>query len=97
LAELRNYRVDVACKLLRTALQLGIPCPEAAEGINFIALQRRRDGYYGFSNPLLESAEASADKRLSLYLPLTINAVWLFKVQMSSRRSQSYISAGATA
>jgi hypothetical protein len=98
LAELRNYRIDVACKLLRTAMQLGVRCPEANEGLNFIALQRRRDGYYGFSNQLLESADSAGDKHLSLYLPLTVNALWLFRVEAACRgRSQCHLTVGGTA
>ena len=93
LSELRSYRVDLACKLLRAAFHLGLPCPEAADGLNFITLQRRRDGYYGFSNQLVESASSTADRHLSVYLPLTINAVWLFRIEAVSRqRLQSLLS-----
>lgn len=80
LAELRNYRVDLACVLLRAVFQLGKPCAEATDALNFIALQRRRDGRYGFSNQIVESTIPDEEQHLTVYLPLTVNAVWLFRV-----------------
>src|SRR5262245_22619655 len=35
LAELRNYRVDLGCTLLRTVFELGEPCREAADALLF--------------------------------------------------------------
>ena len=84
LAELRNYRVDLSCSLLRAVFQLGEPSAEAADALSFIALQRRRDGRYGFSNQFVE-ASAGADEHLELFLPLTVNAVWLFHVEATYR------------
>jgi hypothetical protein len=81
LAELRNYRVDLGCTLLRAVFQLGEKCSEAMDALSFIALQRRRDGRYGFSNQFAESAERDGDQHMSLYLPLTVNAVWLFRTE----------------
>lgn len=82
LGELRNYRIDVGCKLLRTALQLGVPCEETRDGVDFIALQRRRDGRYGFLDRLTEKPEQAADADLTLFLPMTLNAAWLFKTEV---------------
>jgi len=94
LAELRNYRIDLGCVLLRTVLQLGQPCPESEDALNFIALQRRRDGRYGFPNQFVESSEPGDDQHLKIYLPLTVNAVWLHSVgELSSRRWQVAVGA----
>ncbi len=94
LAELRNYRIDLGCVLLRTVLQLGVPCPESEDALNFIALQRRRDGRYGFPNQFVESSEPGDDQHLKIYLPLTVNAVWLHSVgELSSRRWQVAVDA----
>jgi hypothetical protein len=94
LAELRNYRIDLGCVLLRTVLQLGEPCPESEDALHFIALQRRRDGRYGFSNQFVESAGAGDDQHLKIYLPLTVNAVWLHAVgELTSRRCQVAVGA----
>jgi hypothetical protein len=94
LAELRNYRVDLGCTLLRAAFQFGEPCIESVEALNFIALQRRRDGRYGFPNQYAESAEPAGDPHVTLYLPLTVNAVWLFRI---AARQQSGLHAAAGA
>jgi hypothetical protein len=94
LAELRNYRFDVGCKLLRAVIQKGESGVKTVEAMNFVALQRRRDGYYGFSNQFVESGESAPDKHLSLYLPLTLNAVWLFRIETESRtRLEQLVSA----
>ncbi len=89
LGELRNYRLDVGCKLLRTVLQLGVPCAEAQDGVDFIALQRRRDGRYGFVDRLSEKPAAIADPDLTLFLPLTLNAVWLFAIEAAGRTASA--------
>lgn len=81
LGELRNYRLDLGCKLLRAVMQLGVLCEETQDGADFIALQRRRDGRYGFLDRLAEKSEPVADPELTLYLPLTLNAVWLFMIE----------------
>lgn len=81
LGELRNYRLDLGCKLLRAVLELGVPCEEARAGVDFIALQRRRDGRYGFVDRLSERSGAAADPELTLHLPLTLNAAWLFMIE----------------
>lgn len=86
LAELRNYRIDLGCALLRVAFQFGEPSAESVDALNFIALQRRRDGRYGFPNLFTESVESGRDQHLSLYLPLTVNAVWLFCLAARYRR-----------
>lgn len=85
LAELRNYRIDLGCVLLRAVRRLGEPCPESTDALHFIALQRRRDGRYGFPNQFAESPEPGDDQHLRIYLPLTVNAVWLFSVEAECR------------
>jgi len=49
--------------------------------LNFIALQRRRDGRYGFLDRLAEKPEQTADPDTALFLPMTLNAAWLFKTR----------------
>jgi hypothetical protein len=85
LGELRNYRLDLGCKLLRLVFSQGVICLEANEALNFVALQRRRDGGYGFVNPFLETWQSEGDKALSLHLPATLNAVWLFRTKALRR------------
>ena len=85
LAELRNYRIDLGCALLRAVLHLSEPCIESTEALHFIALQRRRDGRYGFPNQYAEAAAPGADQQLTMYLPLTLNAVWLFRTEIERR------------
>jgi hypothetical protein len=94
LAELRNYRVDLGCTLLRTVFELGEPCHEAADALLFIALQRRRDGRYGFANHAGGSVDQSQDPQLSMFLPLTVNAVWLFRTE-AERSTQLQAAASA--
>ncbi len=94
LAELRNYRIDLGCALLRVVLQLGEPCPECTEALYFIALQRRRDGRYGFPKQYAEGQTCGADEHLSIYLPLTLNALWLFRTD-AERRERSKLAATA--
>jgi len=81
LAELRNYRVDLGCTLVRTVFELGEPCVESSEALNFIALQRRRDGRYGFPNQFATGTTTDGDPHLSVFLPLTVNVAWLFRIQ----------------
>jgi hypothetical protein len=85
LGELRNYRLDFGCKLLRLVFSQGVICLEANEALNFVALQRRRDGGYGFVNPFLEAEQSEGDNALSLHLPATLNAVWLFRTKALRR------------
>lgn len=95
LGELRNYRIDVGCKLLRAGLQLGVSCEETRDGVDFIALQRRRDGRYGFLDRLAEKPEQTADPDVTLFLPMTLNAVWLFKTEVTcSATSPALTAAG---
>jgi hypothetical protein len=83
LAELRNYHVDVACKLLRLVLQHGQISSITREAVNYVALQRRRNGAYGFVSPFLEQHDTRhSDLDLALYLPMTLNATWIFHVAM---------------
>jgi hypothetical protein len=81
LAELRNYRVDLGCTLLRAVFELGEPCHEAVDAMNFIALQRRRDGRYGYANHAGSTADESKDPHLTMFLPLTVNALWLLRTE----------------
>ena len=81
LGELRNYRLDLGCKLLRTLMRFGVPSEERQDGVDFIALQRRRDGRYGFVDRLAEKSGPVTDPEMTLYLPLTLNAAWLFMLE----------------
>lgn len=78
LAELRNYRVDVGCKVLRLVLRQGEITEETSEALNYVAVQRRRNGSYGFTNPFQEKNPDMVASDLSLHLPMTLNAAWLF-------------------
>lgn len=94
LAELRNYRIDLGCALLRVVLQFGEPSVESTEALHFIALQRRRDGRYGFPNQYAETPAPGTDEQLTVYLPLTLNAVWLFRTAIE-RRERIQLAASA--
>ncbi|MFV2072659.1 MAG: hypothetical protein ACC742_08405 [Thermoanaerobaculales bacterium] len=85
LGELRNYRVDLGAKLLRLCVAQGRPCEEAGEGLNFVALQRRRSGAYGFLNPFLPAEERNENLDEAFFLPMTLNAVWLLRIEAASR------------
>lgn len=94
LAELRNYRVDLGCLLLRAVFELGEPCMESSEALHFIALQRRRDGRYGFPNQFASGTTPEGDPQLSVFLPLTVNVAWLFRIQAEHhQRRQSAMTA----
>jgi hypothetical protein len=79
LSELRNYRVDFGAKILRLLFSQGLSNIYAEEALRFVALQRRRDGGYGFLDPLNEDIEMHNNPLFSFHLPVTLNAVWLFK------------------
>lgn len=81
LGELRNYRVDLGTKLLRLVLTRGRYCDEAEESLNFVALQRRRNGAYGFSNPFQPNEDSPEKMERTFFLPMTLNAVWLFRTE----------------
>ncbi len=94
LAELRNYRVDLGCLLLRAVFELGEPCMESSEAVHFIALQRRCDGRYGFPNQFGSGTAPEGDPQLSVFLPLTVNVAWLFRILAEHRqRRQSAMTA----
>lgn len=84
LGELRNYRVDLGVKLLRLGIAQGRPCEEAAEGLNFVALQRRRSGAYGFLNPFRPTEENRENLDVEFFLPMTLNAVWLLRIEAAN-------------
>lgn len=91
LAELRNYRVDVGCKVLRLVLRQGEVTEETVEALNYVAVQRRRNGSYGFTNPFQEKKVDAATHDLSLHLPMTLNAAWLFStVKADSARQPDF-------
>lgn len=89
LGELRNYKVDIGCKVLRLVILQGTFCDEATEALNYIAVQRRRNGGYGFVNPFTEETQEPLQQPLnidlSLHLPMTLNAVWLFAIEATRR------------
>lgn len=84
LSELRNYRVDLGSKILRLLLSRGCYHTYAEEGLRFVALQRRRDGGYGFLDPLREHIDVKINPMVAFHLPVTLNAVWLFKCLAST-------------
>jgi len=84
LGELRNYRIDLGAKLLRLVVSHGVPRVEAEEGLNFVALQRRRNGAYGFLNPFAAEEERQ-DLDNGFFIPMTLNAAWLLRVEAASR------------
>jgi hypothetical protein len=83
LGELRNYRMDIGAKLLRLIVAQGHYCEEAEEGLNFVALQRRRNGAYGFINPFQEQ-EPGTDVQKAFFLPVTLNAAWLLRTEAAN-------------
>lgn len=78
LGEMRNGQIDAASKLLRLVIELGVISEETEESLHFIAMQRRQEGYYGFTNPLQSEQPNTEDQILAYHFPLTINIVWLF-------------------
>lgn len=78
LSELRNYRIDLGARILRLVFSQGFDNSYAEEALRFVALQRRRDGGYGFLDPFRENSDAQASPMLTFHLPITLNSVWLF-------------------
>ena len=78
LGEMRNNQIDAASKLLKLVIELGVLGDATQESLNFVAMQRRRQGYYGFNNPLVDEQVQSDEQLISYHLPLTINILWLF-------------------
>ena len=62
----------------------GIITIESQEALNFIAIQRRQNGAYGFINPLLDEVDSPDMLALNFFLPMTINAIWLFNLYTKS-------------
>ena len=94
LSELRNYRIDYAAHILRVLLSALSDGGASAhlggsgyieEAINFIAVQRCRNGSYGFIEPFREDEFAGVDRDRNFHLPFTLNAVWLLRVQTRVR------------
>ncbi|HEY4083135.1 MAG TPA: hypothetical protein VGM81_20820 [Burkholderiaceae bacterium] len=88
LSELRNYRIDYASHVLRLLLSSANPrgCSDyIEEAINFIAVQRGRNGSYGFIEPFREDEFAGLDRDRNFHLPFTLNAVWLLQVQAQAQ------------
>ena len=76
LTDLRNYRIDLACRTLRYLLAFGTDLDYVQDALDFIGLQRRAKGGYGFFDPE-RSAELPAEKReIEYHLPITLNCVW---------------------
>lgn len=78
LGEMRNNQIDAASKLLKLVIELGVLGDATQESLNFVAMQRRRQGYYGFNNPLVDEQVQSDELLITYHLPLTINILWLF-------------------
>lgn len=78
LAELRDYRADLACRILRLALLSGHRPRYLEEAIDFIMLQRCADGSYGFLDPFRDQGASEEDRLRHFQLPMTLNAVWVF-------------------
>jgi hypothetical protein len=95
LGEMRNYRVDLGAKLLRLAVAHGTPCEEVEEGLDFVALQRRRGGAYGFTNPFLVPEGGADEMETGYFLPMTLNAAWLFHAAAAARVRREPAGAGS--
>ena len=76
LAELRNYRLDIASKITRLLLKRGVQNDMVSEALTYLLLQRRNDGAYGFVTPFDEPTWVRATADLGIYLPLTLNVLW---------------------
>ncbi|GAC1659008.1 MAG: hypothetical protein NVS4B13_02930 [Candidatus Elarobacter sp.] len=77
LGELRNYSIDAGCRLVRTLARVGNRSAAYADGVDFLRMQRRADGSYGFLNPFLDlSAAGITEPQTQFFLPLTMNVVW---------------------
>jgi hypothetical protein len=78
LSVLRNYRIDLACRILRALIACGADNALIHDALQFIAVQRCSDGGYGFTNPFSETIGDPADQERGFRLPVTANALWLF-------------------
>jgi len=80
LAELRDYRIDFATHILRFLVSSDHIDGFVTEGISFVALQRTREGSYGFFDPLNEQNIDERQRDSAFRLPVTLNAIWLIKL-----------------
>lgn len=75
---LRDYRLDVASRMLRAMLIREIDYPAAMDGLQFLAVQRSCDGMYGFSDPFSDKYPDQNARDFEFRLPVTVNTLWLF-------------------
>jgi hypothetical protein len=77
LSECRAYNIETATKILRYLIETGIRAPTVTEGLTFIALQRRRNGSYGYIHPERRPDQTDIEVECSFFLPVTFNAISL--------------------
>jgi hypothetical protein len=77
---LRDYNLPLGLALMRTMRYINIHKTLAfKQTLNFIIWQQRHDGSFGYLAPevsRLREADSNNDQVLSLYLPLTVSAMW---------------------
>lgn len=78
LAECQKYHLEAAADLLRTMVYLDLPCDDdLREGVEFLLMQQRRDGSFGFVNPIGSRHQQSLPNRLvGIHLPWSLAATW---------------------
>lgn len=77
IAELRNYKVDLGCKLLRVILAYGVISKTTQEALQFIALQRSSKGSYGFLNPFKNQDMPEQQMEKQFTIPFILNVMLL--------------------
>ncbi|MFT6473029.1 MAG: hypothetical protein ACJAVZ_003551 [Afipia broomeae] len=83
LALLRDYRIDIAGRMLRAMLVHDHDAQSALEGLHFIVVQRGSDGLYGYSDPFSDRYPDAATRNRELRLPVTLNALWMFATALA--------------
>lgn len=83
---LRDYRIDLSSRVLRSMLLQRLDPDTAEEGLRFIVVQRGSDGLYGYSDPFSDRFANAAARNREFRLPMTTNALWLFATALSAER-----------
>jgi hypothetical protein len=78
---IKENDLDMVAPLVRALRYLGLTnVPEYLDGINFILQQSKDDGRFGMQEMSIHlqslTAGDSVDKRLDIYLPLTVASLW---------------------
>lgn len=99
---IKETDLDMVAPLVRALSYLGLSTvPEYLDGINFILQQSKDDGRFGMQEMAIHlqslTAGDSVDKRLEIYLPLTVASLWALLECLYPAKSPSGLRLGTPA